>query len=238
MRILGLGITLAVLSGCAVTPQNNFHSQQSYQEREEISTSLFESDSSKLSNEAVKTILDGKIKLGENSRAALLKLPNKGLGLRYYGYNYWKSEDYMDLQQQYVNTLADKIRSSKKFTNTVVLPSFISSEKMSLPQMREAAVRMQAHLLVIYRIESDIFEKQRLFQKNQVKAFATCEVAVLDTRTGIIPFTEVITEKHMIHEQGNDINMSETRRRAEAEVSTNCLSTLGTSLATYLNGIP
>lgn len=236
MKLLISVFILSILVGCAV-PQQNYHAQDIYQQKKEISTSLFTSDSSQLSNDAVKQILEGKISLPDHSRVALLKLTNTGVGVRYYGYNYWRSEDYLDLQQRYVDVLSGKLLIAKNIKNVVILPSFISGEKMSLPQMREAAVRMQAHLLVIYKIESDIFENYRLFQKNQVKAFASCEVAVLDTKTGILPYTNVITKKHIVEVISSDSNMSETRKRAEIEVSEQCLSEMGSSISAYFDEI-
>ncbi|MAM89519.1 MAG: hypothetical protein CME36_19640 [unclassified Hahellaceae] len=159
------------------------------------------------------------------------------LGVRYYGYNYWKSENYIDLQQQYVEALRSNLLKAKQINSVVVLPSFISGEKMGLSQMREAAVRMQAHLLVIYNINSDIFEEYRLFKENQVKAFSTCEVAILDTKTGILPYTNVLTRKLLIDANSSDADMSETRKRAEIEVSKDCLNELGLSISDYFNEI-
>lgn len=237
MKVLIIFFVSLISTGCAVAPQQNFHATESYQQREEISTSLFASDSSQLSNEAAEQILNGKITIPNNSRVALLKLPSSNIGVRYYGYNYWRSEDYLDLQQSYVDTLTNRLLSAQPIENVVVLPSFVTSEKLSLPQMREAAVRMQANLLVIYKIESNIFENFRLFKSNQVKAFSNCEVAVLDTKTGILPFTNVVTMKHLVETKGSDSEMAETRKRAEIEVNKLCLNEIGSSITNYINGI-
>jgi len=236
MKTIVSAILILTLYGCAAQ-QPNYHASESYQQREEIATSLFASDSTQLSNEAAQQILEGKISIPENSRVALLKLPSDALGLRYYGYNYWRSEDYMDLQQSYVDTLIAQLIQARSVENVVVLPSFISDEKMTLPQMREAAVRMQSNLLVIYKIESDVFENHRLFSKSQAKAFSTCEVAVLDTKTGILPFTNVITKKYLVEALDSDANMSETRKRAEVEANEQCLSEIGSSITDYIDEI-
>lgn len=241
MRIFISLIIVSYLTGCAVpvarrdVSQPNYYAEPAYQERETIKASLFENDSANISNEAADTILNGKLEIPLNARAALLKLRSSSLGVRYYGYNYWRSEGYFDLQQQYVDVLTKNLLSAKQVNNVVALPSFIASEKLNLSQMREAAVRMQAHLLVIYNIHSDIFQEYRLFSKDQVKAFSTCEAAVLDTKTGIFPFTDVVTKKLLIERSDKDTDISETRKRAEVDASTQCLETLGTSISTFFN---
>jgi hypothetical protein len=230
MNLIQIVLLLIMLSGCAPP-----HRVVNYAPEQEITTSLFKSDINQISNESATKILEGKITLPSNARVALLKISNKTLGIKYYGYSYWKSEDYMDLKQRYVDILSSKVLIADKVKNVVVLPSFITGENLTLSQMREASVRLQAHLLVIYSLKSDIFEKFKLFEKNQVKAFASCEVAVLDTKTGIIPFTKIITEKHLTLESKSDLNISETRRRAEVQVSEQCLHKLGDSIFKHFN---
>jgi hypothetical protein len=228
---------LIIINGCSTTPYN-YHAGESYQDREEIKTSLFSSDTSQLSNSAASKILDGKIRINKNSRVALLKVPDSSLGVRYYGYYYWRTEEYINLQQQYVTILSSSLLNTDKISNVVVFPSFLTSEKFTLPEVREAAVRMQANLLVIYKIQSDVFERFRLLRGTQIKAYASCEAAVLDTRTGIIPYTNVITEVVLTEKKPQDANMNETRKRAEIEASNQCLNAMGTSMAKYINEIP
>lgn len=228
-------VAALLMAGCAASPQQNYHAQQSYQEREEIKTSLFENDSSNISNEAAEEILKGRIALPSNARVGLLKLPSNSLGVRYYGYDYWRSESYIDLQQQYVDVLTSNLLAATQIKNVVVLPSFMVGDNMSLSQMREAAVRMQAHILVIYNINSNIFQEYRIFRANRVKAFSTCEAALLDTITGVFPYTKVVTKKHLLEVIQSDSDMAETRKRAEIEASELCLHDLGGSISEYMN---
>lgn len=239
MNKMSLLACALIVSGCATTNTglNPHHLRMADKVESEITASLFESDTGQLSNEAASAILDGKISLPKHARVALLKLENESIGLKYYGHFYWRSEEYVDLQQRYVDTISSRLGNSDAVSQVIVLPSFISSEKLTLPQMREAAVRTQSHLLVIYKIQSDVFDNYRMFQANQVKAFSSCELAVLDARTGIIPYTKVISRKHMADQEGSEENLGETRRRAEIEASELCLGDLTDNLASYLGSI-
>lgn len=223
------------LSGCAVAPHKTHTDQASFQTPvEQISVSLFKSDNENISNEAAEKILNGKVTFPMGSKAALLKLPSNSMGIRYYGYNYWRSESYIDLQQQYVDVLTENLESTQQIDSVVALPSFMIGKEMSLSQMREAAVRMQSHILVVYNIHSNIFEEYRLFRNNKVKAFSTCEAAVLDTKTGILPYTKVLTEKLVVEANSKDTDMAETRKRAEISASKTCLNKLGKEIGKYL----
>lgn len=182
-----------------------------------IEESLFSSDTDVLSNEAVQKILEGTISYPDNIRIVILKIPNTRNDIRYYGYYYWRSEEYIDLQEEYNTIMTDTFAGNDKIETVKILPSIMIPQKITIPNMREAAVRMQADALVVYKIQSDIFEKFRLFRHNQVKAFATCESFLLDTKSGIIPFSTVITEKYLTEKIKDDADGLETKKRAEKE---------------------
>jgi hypothetical protein len=52
---------------------------------------------------------------------------------------------------------------------------------------------MQADLLLVFRVSSDTYTQYRAFAKDKVKAYSTCEMVLLDIRTGLVPFTRVIS---------------------------------------------
>ena len=93
---------------------------------------------------------------------------------------------------------------------------------------------MQAPLLVIYSVESIIFEKAYVFRPDEVKAYATCEMLLFDTRTGLIPFAEVVSKKHVAAKSNADANINETRKRAEKEAILESLRELAVRLREFL----
>ncbi len=223
MGLMGLGL----LAGCSTVPEAETlmagrQGVTSYADRlieqTTLSGSLFTSDTKLLGNEAVLEILNTPVRLADDAKIALLNLTPGGWGLRPYG-SYWRTEEYMDLQHQYVQVFVEGLAQAERVDEVVSMPSIMTDQSMTLPQMREAAVRLQADLLVIYGVRSDIFEKTRFFEKDQVKAFATCELLLFDTRTGVIPFTTILTEKYVTLRQANDFNWSETRQRAQSEAT-------------------
>lgn len=182
-----------------------------------IEESLFSSDMEVLSNEAVREILEGVISYPGEIKLVILKIPNTRSDIQYYGYYYWRTEEYMDVQEEYNRIMTDTFAGNGKIKSVKILPSIMMPQKITIPNMREAAVRMQANILIVYKIQSDIFEKFRLFKGKQVKAFATCESFLLDTKTGIIPFSTIITEKYITERIKDDTSDLETKKRAEKE---------------------
>jgi hypothetical protein len=106
----------------------------------------------------------------------------------------------------------------------------------NITQLRETAVRLQADVLIVYSISSDIYYKYRFFQKNQAKAFATCETILMDTRTGVMPHSSVITKEKLVVKEREELTDSETRKKAEREAIVLALIDSGKAVAEFLGG--
>jgi hypothetical protein len=197
---------------------------------------MFSSDTTLLSNEAARAILEAPVPAPRDAKVALLNLTPGGIGLRFRG-SYWRTEEYMDLQHRYVQTLVDGVTAAESVREVVPMPSVMIAPSMTLPQMREAAVRLQADLLLIYGVRSELFRKTRLFEKDEVKAFATCELLLFDTRTGVIPFTTVLTEKYLTTHQADDFGWSETEQRAHSEATLRVLEKAGAIVTNFLENL-
>ncbi|MFA5560974.1 MAG: hypothetical protein WC964_04285 [Acholeplasmataceae bacterium] len=103
----------------------------------------------------------------------------------------------------------------------------------TLPILREAAVRLQSPIMIVFRISSDIYEEFRFFRSNKAKAFATLELVLLDVRTGIIPFTSIVTEEYMTEKIESDSNFRETMKRAEREATLKSLIKASNKLSVF-----
>lgn len=200
-----------------------------------LAKSLFSSDQSVISQAAIDTILSSKIIIPENVKLALIKFSG-GIDQNssIYGYGYWRSESYLKLQQSYVDTLSNRILASDRISSVSVLPSLLTPQNPTIPILREAAVRLQSPLLVIYRINSDIYEEYRTFRANRLKAYATVELVLLDIRTGIIPFTAISTKEYQSTKQKNDITVNDFLRRTEAVAVNKALEDTAERLTTFL----
>jgi hypothetical protein len=145
-------------------------------------------------------------------RVALFKYGSASLN-RYYS-NWSNDEEYLKTQQVFVDTLVSQIGSSKKVSKVIPVPGLMIGSSPTITQLRETAVRLQADILVVYSVTTDIYYKYKAFQKNEAKAFATCETIVLDTRTGVVPHSSIVTREKQVIKTQEDMDDTETRKRA------------------------
>jgi hypothetical protein len=206
-----------------------------YQERPTLTTSLFKSDQDVLSDEAISKILSSKFELPQKVAIALMKLrSDEAKAIYYYGYNYWVSEEYLKNQQNIIDTLSDVIYKSNRVLEVTLFPDILIPAEPTISVIREAAVRLQADVVLVFIIHSDIYHKPRALAPNEVKAYSTCEAFLLDIRTGLIPFTKIITEDFITRKEPMDINIKETFLRAENEAILKSLYILGDNINEFL----
>lgn len=238
MKFLMLSAML-VVAGCS-TPQSGVRMKSvGYQARPALEQSLFKSDQDVLREEAIQRILTSKLELPEKAKLALMKSPGPdGAARKYYGAYYWRAEGYLKSQQEYVDTIVDRVSESDRLEEVVVLPSLLTPKEATVPLLREASVRLQADLLLVFRVSGDIYHKSMFLAKDKVKAYSTCEVVLLDVKTGIIPFTTIVTEETERRKKSEDLDVNETMRKAEKEAVLLSLSQASEQLVEFLNSAP
>ena len=241
IHILGLACAGALLSGCAKTPTPRavapVSAAHEYAVKESIATSLFPSDQAVMGDDAVGRILSSKLELPAKAKVALMKFPDLE-GSRYYGRYYWRDEEYLKLQQSQVDTLTQALQASDQIAEVTPLPSLMTPSRVSIPILREAAVRMQADLLLVFRVGSDTYSQYRSFAKDKAKAYSTCELVLLDVRTGLVPFTRVVSRERLELKQPADLDLSETMRRAGQTSAAEALKAAAEDLVGFVNSVP
>ncbi|MFY8035596.1 MAG: hypothetical protein ACOVMQ_00445 [Cyclobacteriaceae bacterium] len=223
-----------LLANCGTMKPASYASQPIAPSRQEIITnSLFTDKESTISESDIQRLLNGKIRLPDTVRVAVYKYGSSSIS-RYF--SYWQSdEEYLRTQQAFVDELIDKIGSSSKVKKVIPVPSLMVTTKPNITQLRETAVRLQADILVVYSITSDIYYKYHLFKKSEAKAFATTETILMDTRTGVIPHSSVITKDKLVTKVQEDLSDEETRKNAEREAIMATLKETGNRIAQFLD---
>lgn len=68
--------------------------------------------------------------------------------------------------------------------------------------------------------------------------YSTCELVLLDVRTGLVPFARVVSRERLESKLANDLELSETMRRAEQAAATDALQAAVEALVTYIKSVP
>jgi hypothetical protein len=226
-----LAVTILILTSCTTTkPVSN--SSGDYPGTDTLITqSLFSDRSSTISEDNIQKVLDGNYKLPQKLRVAIVSLQNQSKNKRYY----WSDEQYLKTQQSYLDMFSQKIRLSPRVTSISIIPDLLISASPSFTNIREAAVRMQADVVVVYSISSDIYSRYKLFSKTDIKAFATTQFILLDVRTGLIPFSAIVTRDVLSQMKKDELDQAEASGRIQNEAVLLTIDEIGKNITEFLN---
>ncbi len=197
-----------------------------------ITQSLFNDKASTINEEGIQKILDGSFKLPTQLRVAIVKLENSQVRRNYW--SYWSDEEYLKTQQSYLDLFAERFRQSSRVIKLSVIPDLLISKTPSFTNIREAAVRMQADIVVVYSISGDIYSKYKFLSKPDIKAFATTQLIILDVRTGLVPFSTIVTKDFLAHKGKEEINNTEARNRIQNEAVLMTINEIGQQVTEFL----
>ena len=224
--------TIALLASCSTTKPSNNSFDNGYPAVDTLITqSLFNDRTATISEENIQKILDGKYKLPQQLRVAVVRLDDQSPQRRYYR----NDEQYLKTQQSYLDLFSEKFRQSPRVTSLSIIPDLLISKSPSFTNIREAAVRMQADIAVVYSITSNIYSKYKLFSKPDIKAFATTQLIILDIRTGLIPFSAIVTRDALSQKKKDELDNSEASGRIQNEAVLLTINDIGERITDFLN---
>lgn len=229
--------TIVLLASCAgVQQMPSSYPSQSVSDPDVIEQSLFSSKDKTISEEDIQRLLNGRIIIGDSVRIAIFNYSSHSQRTTYTNYYYYRTdEEYLKTQQSYIETLSNNLTKSKKTQKIILMPSIMADNQSSITNLRETAVRLQADLLMVYNIKSDIYYKYKTFKADEAKAFATVECFLMDTRTGVIPFTTVTTRESFQKKTSKEISTDELRKNTEKDAVIKALDAIGLEIYEYLD---
>src|SRR6185437_15784652 len=123
-----------------------------------IVQSLFNDRSSNISEENIQKILDGSYRLPGRIRIAIVRLESPRQQ-RYL----WDDENYMKNQESYLDSLTVRLKSSPRVIAVETIPDIMISKSPTFTTLREAAVRMQCDMVLVYSMKGDIYSRYKFF---------------------------------------------------------------------------
>ncbi|AKQ46891.1 hypothetical protein TH63_16630 [Rufibacter radiotolerans] len=221
-----------MLTACSTVQPVSTSAGPEFQTTEPLMTqSLFSDKAATISEENIQKILDGKYKLPQQLRVAIARIDPATQFRR----PYWSDEQYLKTQQSYLDLFSDKLKQSGKVTKLSVIPDLLLAKAPTFTNLREAAVRMQADVIVVYTISSDIYSKYKVFSRPDIKAFATTQLAVIDVRTGLIPFSTIVTKDFLSQKGKEELENAEAAARIQNEAVLLTIQDIGQQITAFLN---
>ncbi|MES2849347.1 MAG: hypothetical protein V4685_09845, partial [Bacteroidota bacterium] len=183
---------------------------------------------STISEENIQKILDGIYQMPQQLRVALVKVDGNSEG-RYY----WNDESYLKIQQSYIDHFTSTLLQSSRIKKVTLIPDLLVAKQLTYTHLREAAVRMQADVVVLFSVTSDIYTKYKTFAKDDIKAFATTQLVILDVRTGLVPFSAISTKDVLSHKKKEETDFYEARSRIKSEAVLLTIADIGAEVSTF-----
>jgi len=226
-----LVLILAAISvlGCTTVPVSTESRPDAYYSSVDLADpggSLFSGDAAVLSDEAINTILTYEYSPPQLSRIALMP----------FGREAWSSwsEELSLATDEMKDGVIDKLKASPRVYDASYLPSILIPEKRTVPHLREAAARYQADLMIVYRSYCRSFDRYRVFAADKSRSFCGIEAILLDTRTGLVPFTSIASRTFDVVENDADTNFQETRLKAQLTATSQALADVSTEIVNFL----
>lgn len=188
--------------------------------------SLFAGDAGVASDADIDRILKFQYHAPQQLRIAVLPFAREA----WFGY----SDELARTGNEVRSQLIDQLRANPRVTHAAFLPTLLIPATRSVPYFREAAARYQADLLLIYQASCRTYDKNRLFGPGESKSFCNIEALLLDTRTGIVPFTTTASEEFAVTQSKADTNFYETMRKAELNAIRSTLLKVGAQTSDFL----
>jgi hypothetical protein len=194
-----------------------------------IIESLFNDKASSISEENIRKLLDGNYQLPATLRIAVVRLETSKQR-RYF----WNDEYFQKAQQSYLDSFTVRLKSSRRVVSVAVVPSIMMSATPSFTAIREAAVRMQCDMALVYTVSGDYYARTKFFNSPDLKAFATTELLLMDVRTGLIPFSTTVTKDVLTKKSKEDMDFEQTRDRVLNEAALATINDIGNKIVGYL----
>jgi hypothetical protein len=225
---LALGAVIVLtLFGCTAS-----HSTEGryWADRSADGLGLFPEDEQVLSDAAIQRALAARVTLPASTRVVVVPLDR---GRRWY----W-SDDLNTLSDETARRLTATLEASERIREADLLPALLTTRRATVPQLRAAGARSQADLLVLYRVETRTFQRRAFLAPVETRAYSNLEALLLDVRTGLIPFSTVVSANFEAEKTREEHDASETRRHAELQAVGAALEQLGREVRTFLETDP
>jgi hypothetical protein len=176
----------------------------------------------------MKTILNSPVVLPGDAKLAVVRF-----GRMPYWWGW--SEEFVRTNEQIDTAFLGRLGDSARLRDVAYMPSLVTPPEMTIPHIRQAAARLQSDLVLVYRTSTHNYEKREWFKTARTKAYCTVEAVLLDTRTGVIPFSTVVNEQFVTSESKRDYGFDETVARAEQQAISRAWQRLAGEAVTFLD---
>lgn len=143
-----------------------------------------------------------------------------------------------EMTQSLVDSAAAALSQSARVERVAIVPAMVLADQRTVAALREGAARVQADLLMVYRPTCRLYERAPFIGSTQYRAVCTTEVALLDTRSGVIPFSTVVSQESVTQHQHEDFDNGATWARVQLRAITRGVVLASSNVVNFLSNAP
>jgi hypothetical protein len=143
-----------------------------------------------------------------------------------------------DLTQALADSVAAGLSRSSRVGHAALLPALLVGERPTVAGLREAAARLQTQVLLVYRPSCRLFERTPFVGAPQYRAECTIQAALLDTRSGVLPFSALVTRDYVTNRERGDFELGGTWRRVQIQALIKASIEIADRVGDFLTAVP
>jgi hypothetical protein len=173
--------------------------------------SLIKSDDAVMSDAEIHQLMAVKPTLPKLLRMAIFHLHHVGTDQAA-----WEPQSAKDDELTATNSgFVRQLRALPNVVDASYLPRFVVPKEPSLGHVRQAAARYQADVAFVFTSTCQLYSTFKLFAADEAKAYCATDAALVDVRTGTIPFVARSRRDLLVEKGDTDMQLQDTVRRVE-----------------------
>ncbi len=223
-KCITITILISLLFGCASARKDyNYMAEKEYQSKPALTTSLMNGEN--LTEASIQKILSSKIVLPKTLSVAVIRIADSSYGL-----------NFQTIDNQIAEEFYKKDNWGTRVKTLIPVPQIMIASPITLSGLRQSAVILQSDLLIVVKPSSYSEWKFQWLDENKAKGITTLEVLALDTRTGIVPFSSIVTEQAEVFKSNEkDYSIYELEIRAKKESEKKALLQVTRQVSSFLS---
>jgi len=231
-RALALVLALAGCNAATLSQQQS----PAYQARPELQEPVIRASDAMLSEEAIRVLLSTRVAIPGRAKLAVAGLAGRSVSTA--EHSWYAAPEFLQRRREHLETFVASLRETGRFEEIAHLPALMMERRPSYQRLREAAALMQANLLLVYEVQTQLVYDPRFLRRDQVKTHGAIDVLLVDVRTGAVPYADTFEATHVELQREGDADGFETRKRADHEASRKVVGLAAAGVRDFLRGLP
>ena len=151
---------------------------------------------------------------------------------------WWAQAGQPDPTQTVIDSAVAVLSLNPRITRVAFLPGLIAGTTYSTATLRDAAARLQADAVLIYRPSCRVWDRAPFIGPVEYRSACTVEAVLLETRQGLMPFTAIVTREDTTRHHSSEPNTEATVTRSQLAATWGALRDVLVRTGSFVATVP